>query len=242
MRFAVISDVHGNVDALRAVLDDMEKLKVPEFINLGDHLSGPLSAAETADLLMSCAMPSIRGNCDRELVETPRGQLELSDSQALAQLSKRHLDWLRAQPATRVFRDDVLMCHGTPNTDMDYWLDQVQPGGHVTIAALEMIRAKVAGLPQSLMLCGHSHLPRAVQVPDGPLIVNPGSVGLPAYEAGSYVIITGSPHARYAIIERSERQWDVTFRLVPYDTAKMAALAEERGRPEWARAIRTGWI
>lgn len=73
MRFAVISGVHGNVDALSAVLADMGRLKVPEFVNLGDHLSRPLAAAETADLLMTCAMPSIRGNCDRELVETPRG-------------------------------------------------------------------------------------------------------------------------------------------------------------------------
>lgn len=100
MRFAVISDVHGNVDALSAVLAGMGQLKVPEFVNLGDHLSGPLAAAEPADLLMACAVPSIHGNCDRELVETPRHKLELSDSQAMACLTPGHLHWLRNLPAT----------------------------------------------------------------------------------------------------------------------------------------------
>lgn len=74
------------------------------------------------------------------------------------------------------------------------------------------------------------------------MIVNPGSVGLPAYEAGTHVITTGSPHARCANIDQSEGQWNVTFRLLDYDTANMAALAQQRGRPEWASAIRTGWV
>jgi predicted phosphodiesterase len=242
MRFAAISDVHGNIDALKAVLADIERQHVTETVNLGDHLSGPLAAAETADLLMSLDIPSIRGNCDRELVETPQAEMELSDRQAFAKIKPLHIDWLRNLPATHVFRDEVFMCHGTPASDMEYWLERVGPEGTVGIAPVDFIRSQTKSLGFPVMLCGHTHIPRAVQVPGGPLIVNPGSVGLPAYDTDTYVITTGSPCASYAIIENSEGQWGVTFRLVPYENRRMVAMAKAAGRPEWANAIATGWL
>ena len=62
MRFAAIADVHGNIAALEAVLADIAALGITDVVNLGDHVSGPLEAARTADLLMARDFPSIRGD------------------------------------------------------------------------------------------------------------------------------------------------------------------------------------
>ena len=68
MKLAVISDIHGNLLALRAVLADIARQGVDQTVNLGDILSGPLQPAETADLLMTCNFPTIRGNHERQLL------------------------------------------------------------------------------------------------------------------------------------------------------------------------------
>lgn len=84
-RFAVISDIHGNSDALAAVLADIDALQIQTIINLGDHLSGPLAARETADMLMAREMICIRGNHDRWLVEKPLADMGPSDRVAREQ-------------------------------------------------------------------------------------------------------------------------------------------------------------
>ena len=113
------------------------------------------------------------------------------------------------------------------------------------LAALEQIEATAAGIAQPLILCAHSHLARAVQLRDGRLIVNPGSVGSPGYRDTHpfpHVIEAGTPHARYAILELASDEWRVTFRHVSYDHQAMAALARHNGQPELASALATGWI
>jgi predicted phosphodiesterase len=69
MKFAAIADIHGNCPALEAVLADIADLGITEVMNLGDHVSGSLEAARTADLLIAREFPSIRGDQDRILVE-----------------------------------------------------------------------------------------------------------------------------------------------------------------------------
>ena len=101
------------------------------------------------------------------------------------------------------------------------------------------------GLGASLILCGHTHLPRVVRLGDGRLVVNAGSVGCPGYDGAKPVyhkVQTGTPDACYAILERSARGWSVTFRYVPYDHMSMAELARTNGMPVWASALATGWI
>lgn len=103
----------------------------------------------------------------------------------------------------------------------------------------------MAGAEAALIACGHSHLPRAVRSASGCLIVNPGSVGLQAYDDDHlhyHVMQNGSPDARYAIVERSGRGWSAALIAVPYDWQPMAALAERNGRPDWAHALATGYV
>ncbi|MEN3350861.1 MAG: hypothetical protein V7632_4496, partial [Bradyrhizobium sp.] len=102
-----------------------------------------------------------------------------------------------------------------------------------------------AGVTQSLILCAHTHIARAVRLGDGRLVVNPGAVGSPGYRAGKphpHVVEAGSPDARYAILEQVSGDWDVTFRHIRYDHEAMAMLARQNGEAELASALATGWI
>jgi diadenosine tetraphosphatase ApaH/serine/threonine PP2A family protein phosphatase len=146
---------------------------------------------------------------------------------------------------TRVFRDQVFLCHATPGNDEVYWLDTVQPDGTVALSALDRIEQFAAGVPQSLILCAHTHLARAVRLRDGRLIVNPGSVGSPGYRGKHpfpHVVEAGTPRAGYAILELADGAWQITFRQITYDHDAMAALARRNGQPELANALATGWI
>lgn len=244
-KFAVIADIHGNADALAAVLDDIAAQNVTAVVNLGDHLSGPLAARETVEMLMSREIASIRGNHDRWLVETDPSEMGLSDRNAFDELEPRHLDWLRALAPTHMPREDVFMCHGTPESDTTYWLERVGRDGAVVSRGHDDIAREARGIGASLFLCGHSHLPRRVDLPDGKTVLNPGSVGCPAYvddEPVFHVMQSGTPAACYAIVERRGKGWMSSFRHVPYDARRMTSLARERKRPDWASGLATGWI
>jgi diadenosine tetraphosphatase ApaH/serine/threonine PP2A family protein phosphatase len=179
------------------------------------------------------------------LIDRPPEKMGSWDRPAHAQLDNRHLDWLRAVPPTRVYRDQVFLCHATPAHDEVYWLDTVLSDGTVRMSSLEAIEQEALGIMQPLILCGHTHLARAVRLSDGRLVVNPGSVGSPGYRDTHpfpHVIEAGTPDARYAILELAGDDWRVTFRHAPYDHDAMAALARQNGQPELASALATGWI
>jgi diadenosine tetraphosphatase ApaH/serine/threonine PP2A family protein phosphatase len=245
MRFAAIADVHGNHLALEAVIADIRAQGVDDIVNLGDMASGPLDARRTVDVLMALGATSVRGNHDRYLVEQTPDAMWPSDRIAHAQLEQPHLDWLRSLPVTASFRDSVYLCHATPLDDNVYWLETVMPDGAVRISPIEAIERLAQGIEQSLILCGHSHIPRAIRLRDGRMVVNPGSVGCPAYRDSApfpHLMETGTPDACYAILELRAQRWQVTFRQVPYDHEAMAALARQNRRPEWASALSTGWV
>lgn len=243
-RFAVISDIHGNVDALAAVLADIQSLGLECILNLGDHFSGPLAPAETAELLLPLKAISIAGNHDRILVQDDPATMGLSDRIAHDQLPPEAMDWLGDLPPTRRI-EDVFLCHGTPQDDTTYWLEQPTPDGHVAMAERAYIRAQMAGVDASLMLCGHTHIPRRIDLPGGQVIVNPGSVGCPAYRDTNpipHTVENGTPAASYAVITREDGGWRSDFRRVNYDSRRMARLACQAGAGEWARAVGTGWL
>jgi diadenosine tetraphosphatase ApaH/serine/threonine PP2A family protein phosphatase len=243
VRLAAIADIHGNAEALAAVLADIAALGIGEIVNLGDHVSGPLEAARTADLLMGSAIVSISGDQDRRLVELDRsgGSARVD----YRQLDHRHLDWLGGLPARLTYRGEVLLCHGSPTDDAAYWLDRVLPDGTIAARPRAEVEVDAAGIAASLILCAHTHIPRVVRLADGRLIVNPGSVGCPGYDGQSPVyhkVETGTPDACYAVLERTPSGWSATFRYIPYDHMAMANLAARNGMPVWASALATGWI
>lgn len=244
MRIAVLADIHGNLRALEAVLADMGRYAPDVVVNLGDNVSGPLQAAATADLLLEQHdWIHVRGNHDRQLLDRPPEQMGLSDRAAHARLNRRHLDWLAALPPTQMLSGDALLCHGSPGDDVQYLLEEVD-APRVRLASPEKIRARLGDVKAALVFCGHTHIPRLVFLPGGVHVINPGSVGLPAYDdtwTAPHYVETGSPHARYAIVEWDGKTASAEFIAIEYDWNAAAREAAAANRPEWAHALATGY-
>lgn len=244
MKIAAISDIHGNLDALDAVLADIALRGVDMLVNLGDIVSGHLQPRVTAARLMALDLPTIRGNHERQLFGDPARMGE-SDAFARAQLLPEQLAWIAALPATLRLRKDVLLVHGTPQSDLVYFLDSVTPQGSRAATPAE-VAERAGSTDAALILCGHTHMPRSMRLDDGRLVVNPGSVGLQAYDddhGHPHVMENGTPHARYAIAEQgADGAWTAHFHAVAYDWEQAARLALANGRPDWVTPLRTGRV
>ncbi len=243
MRIAIVSDIHGNLPALEAVVADVKRRGVDAVVNLGDSLSGPLLPRETADFLMAQDWTHLAGNHERQILETPHPP-GASDAYARAQMTAPQLQWLATLRPRAAFAPDVLLCHGTPDSDLQYLLESVDPAG-IRLASAAEIAARLGAGGAALVACGHSHVPRNLRTPRGQLLVNPGSVGLPGFAVATphpHVVQNGSPDARYAVAERRAGTWQAVLHAVPYDAAAMARLARQRGRPQWEQALATGYL
>jgi putative phosphoesterase len=241
MRIAIVSDIHGNLKALEAVVRDIERRSVDAVINLGDSLSGPLMPKETAQFLMAQNWTHLAGNHERQILEL-NDRSGKPDKFAHSRLSDIELQWIASLPSVMQFSADVLICHGTPSSDCTSLLQTAERN-----ASSAEIEPRLAGAHANaaLILCGHTHVPRIVRVRSGSLIVNPGSVGHPAF-ADNYpyphVVETGSPDARYAIVEKRDGIWSASLFSVPYDHVEMAALAKARDFADWESALLTGYM
>lgn len=243
-RLAILSDIHGNLAALEAVIDDTRRRGVTGIVNLGDSLSGPLLPLETARFLMAQDWPQLAGNHERQLLEFATNGGGPSDAFAHARLSPEVFAWMRTLPSSRALDDDVFLCHGTPRSDTEYFLDSVEGEGTRPATDAELAERCTLERPK-VIACGHTHIPRTVNSPRGQLLVNPGSVGLQAYEDDQphfHRFETGDACARYATIEKRGGFWHAQIHPVPYDAEPMARLAERNGRPDWAQALRTGTL
>lgn len=239
MRLAVLSDIHGNLPALEAVLADLAQRGVREIVNLGDSLAGPLWPAETAALLMGLDVTCVMGNQDRRLL-CPPGERNPSEASAAAALSDAQRDWVASRPTLLLLDGTVLLVHGTPTSDTTYLTETVPPAGARPATPAE-VAARLGDMPATTVLCGHSHLPRRVDLDDGRLVYNPGSVGLQAYaddRPHPHRMETGSPHARYGLVDTAAGTAETIE--VAYDWEAAAAKAEAAGRPDWAGPLRTG--
>lgn len=244
MKIAAISDIHGNLGALNAVLGDIERRGVDLTVNLGDILSGPLQPRETADRLMSLNLPTIRGNHERQLLADNLDTMGASDRFAAETITSAQRAWLTALQASAWINDDVFLCHATPDSDIACYLEDIRDRELIP-ASLSDIEARTRSCPAALIFCGHTHIARVAHLPNGQVIVNPGSVGIQAYDGHHpvpHTVEVGSPHARYAVAEQSRSGWIVQLIAVPYDWDAAARIAERNARPDWVRALRTGFV
>lgn len=240
MRLAVLSDIHGNLPALEAVIADARARGADAFVNLGNSVSGPLWPRETAALLMREMWPTLASDRERQLSGGNIVAMGASDRFAYERLDSSQLAWLATRPATLDYLPDIFLCHGTPASDADYLLEEVGEDGAYP-APPPSVSRKLAGRPEKLVLCGRSHLPRVLWLGDGFVVANPGSVGLPAYGDPLphwHAMETGSPRARYALVV------DGMVDLIDVDYDFMAAVAKARteGRRNWAFALSTGRV
>jgi len=245
MTIAVLSDIHGNLAALDAVLADAAARGATRIVNLGDILSGPLDPVGTADRLMALGLETVRGNHERQLLEQPRAAMNASDGVTADAIGDHHRAWLASLPVDLWLEADLYACHGSPRSDLEFLIETLEPGTP-RAATPDEVRERVAGIDAALILCGHSHVQRALRLDDGRLVVNPGSVGLQAFSDGHpfpYAIAMGTPHARYALVEREPSgEWQADLISVAYDWDDAAALAQGNGRPDWAIGLATGRV
>jgi putative phosphoesterase len=242
-RIAILSDLHGNMPAIEKVIDDLKTRQVERIFCLGDLISGPLWPKETIEFLKQRDWTIIRGNHDRQVSQRKPEDMGPSDAYARQFLNAEDLAWLGSLPAALEVDETFLLCHGSPAKDTTYLLDTIK-NGRIRLSTPKEMRAKIGDPRLPVILCGHSHFPRVVQMENGPLIVNPGSVGVQAYEddSGYFVVENGSPHARYAIIESSEKGWKTEIILVPYDHQLAVDQARKNHRPDYEVALLSGFM
>ncbi|WP_245559661.1 metallophosphoesterase family protein [Amorphus coralli] len=243
----MLADIHGNVLALEAVLADLEARGGADFIvDLGDRASGPLWPRETLDRLAQVECVAVRGNHDRQVATLAAELMNASDRYTLDEITDEQRQALGGLPEEAWIGEGILALHASPASDTAYLLDRVDKGRLVR-DRLDDIEVRLAKSDDArIVLTAHSHRPDMVRLPGGPVIVNPGSVGCPAYDddAPPHVSESGSPHARYAIVTpgAGEDLPEVLFVGLRYDHEAAAQRAEANARADWAHALRTGFM
>ena len=220
MRIAAIYDIHGNLPALEAVLQDVRRAKVNQIVVGGDVLPGPMPR-ETLKCLLDLEIPLhfIRGNGDREVLALMSGgetgtvpeqfreamrwsaeQLHPEDEQLLAswpQTLRLHLGGV----------GEVLFCHATPRRDTEVF---------TRLTPEQRLLPIFAGLDVPLVVCGHTHM-QFDRTIGKVRVVNAGSVGMPFGQPGAWWLLLAP---------------DVELRQTSYDLAKAAERIRATSYPQ----------
>lgn len=251
----VFSDVHSNSFALGAVLDHAIEIGADLCINLGDAYSGVVDPAGTARLLRgftACPLVHVRGNHDRTLAQDWERASSANDAFAARHLTASDRDHLASFAASSRPTVGVLAFHGSPSKDSVPLLetfDRRVPDG-IRQATDEEILSRLGGVWEcpEVILCGHSHRPALRWLAGGTVVMNPGSVGLPAYwddDPHPCRVATGDVRARCGLLQHSAASntvWTTTLLALPYDHDAASRLAAANGGAEAALAIRTGSV
>lgn len=190
MRYALLSDIHGNMRAFDAVLRELERFGVDDAVVLGDVAQGGEEPAAVLDRLAYLGWPVILGNADHFLLEIPTDtNEEISAEQlerrlwSLSRLDERHIDQMRAFHPTYA-RDGLLAFHGSPHNFEDILLPETEDDSPWQVEGYELL----AG--------GHTHVQWTMRIGDAQY-VNPGSVGL---AVDRYAERRQMPYAEFAVV------------------------------------------
>lgn len=209
-RVAAIYDIHGNLPALEAVLQEIRQAGVDQVVVGGDVVPGPMPR-ETLARLLDLDMPVqlIHGNGDREVLAAMRGtetaalpeQAREAIRWTAQQLDPEHKRWMASWPQTLRLEirglGPVLFCHATPRNDTEIFTRRT---------AEDRLLPVFEGLDVPVIVCGHTHMQFDRKI-GRVRVVNAGSVGMPFGEPGADWLLLGP---------------DVELRRTPYDLAKAA--------------------
>jgi len=222
MRVAAIYDIHGNLPALEAVLQEIrhEKEKVDHIVVGGDVLPGPLPR-ETLDRLRDLDPPAhfIYGNGEVAVLQQMAGNELSAVPQAFRpiirwtaqQLHPEHQHWLSSWPKTLTLEihslGSVLFCHATPQNENDIF---------TRLTPDDRLVPLFDGVAAATVVCGHTHM-QFDRTIGHTRIVNAGSIGIPFGEPGAHWLLLGP---------------DIQFRHTTYDLAAAAECIRSTNYPQ----------
>ena len=245
MRLAVISDIHGNLAALEAVLADIKARGVDRTVNLGDCVTSPLWPKETFEALQSLSLPTVRGNHDRWIEEFPDDKLSPAGLFARSALTAEQRRALHSLPSQIRLDDGILACHGTPDDDTTCLLEEaLEDGRFVPARSRRADRAPFERANGACRAVWSQPPPGGCSGPGRPPGPQSRQRWLPGVRGHSFCRKPGhrSPHARYAILTKRTRGWQVELLALEYDWEAASAQALANGRPEWAEAMLSGHV
>ncbi len=237
MRLAVFSDIHGNIQGLRAVLADIEARGVDLVWCGGDLVGYGANPGDVVDLIQAKGIPTIMGNYDDGIgyfriacgcdypndAAMERGQRSIAWTKAnTTEAKKSYLRNLPYRLQREIEGHQVALVHGSPDRLNEYLFEDV--ADEIFAQHLETTRADV-------LIFGHTHKPFH-KVLDGKHLVNSGSAGKPKH---------GNPNATYVIVEATSGGVSVQIIEVPYDYEGAARAIEATDLPhEFAQMLREG--
>lgn len=231
-RVAVVSDIHGNLTALEAVITDLAQTTPDVVVHGGDLADAGASPAAVIDRVRELGWRGVMGNTD-EMLHRPESLTEFSAPRpelgpmfakvaemaawTRAELGRGRLEWLGAQPGVE-YEEGLALVHASPG---DAWRAPRQDAGD------ESLLATYGPLSRAVVVYGHSHTP-FVRKLDGLTVANSGSVGQPH---------DGDPRASYLIVADG----DAVIRRVAYDLDKEVSRLRRSGLPyaEWVVRMMT---
>jgi len=241
MRYAVLGDIHANLEALHAVLAHVDEQEVDERLCTGDLVGYGADPVACMELVREAGIKTVQGNHDAMAAtdDPPRNFNALAEEAVLwtrRQLAPEQRDWLAGLPLTARPRPDLLLVHGSPSRP-ERW-----PYLELVILAREAFEA----VDDRLCFVGHTHRPQAyrrrgtkvtvvdvsdlVLDPDERYLINPGSVGQPRDR---------DSRAAYAVYDTDDER--VELHRVEYDIDAAMAKIRDAGLPGYlAMRLSTG--
>lgn len=222
MRIAIISDIHGNLEALETALEDIKKRGYDSIYCLGDIVGYGANPKECIALVREHCDGVVMGNHD-EAAYLEGAELSFNSKAAIAaiwtrkQLSQEEHDYLKSLPM-RLTVNDLLFVHSAPKNPQ-YW--------EYIFSAMQAL-AYADAFTERVCFVGHSHLPGVYSLdlkeggytPEGRFIINVGSIGQPR---------DGNPDLSYGYLDTVAGTYD-NIRL-PYNIDKAANKIREAGLP-----------
>jgi putative phosphoesterase len=194
MKVAALYDIHGNLPALNAVLEDIRQADIDLIIVGGDVVLGPMSG-ECLDRLQALALPVqyIKGNCEAEVISKMKGMPNSSLPETVLkniawtadQLSPAHLEFIDSWPEQLSLNilgvGEVLFCHATPRSLTEVF---------TRLSPKSKLDELFGSVQENVIICGHTHMQFQLNL-NGKRVVNAGSVGMPFAPPGAYWLSLG---------------------------------------------------